>query len=593
MSPSGPDALTPSSRKVRHSLFSKYFLALFIAVLVPLLASGGIEAWFGYRDQRQGLNELLRIEAAAAASRIESFVEQIRDQMGWVVQLPLSNNTDERHRIDALRLLRQVPAISNVALLDGSGRERLYVSRTNLDSVEGGAERRDDPAFRGARARRVWYGPVTYYRDTEPRMTIAVAGNRAAVGVAVAEINLKHIYDVIAAIRVGETGKAFVLDGPGRLIAHPDISMVLRGADDAGAKPLQQLRQAIVAGGGDVAIGRDGDGRAVMAALARIPGIDWSVVVELPLSEAFAPIYSALWRTAILLVLGAVLAAGLAYVLARRMVEPIAELEAGAERIGAGQFDHRIAISTGDEFERLGASFNRMAAGLAVSQERSERIARLRRFLAPQVAELVDRVGDDSMLDGQRREVVAVFGDLRGFTAFSAAAEPETIMAVLGAYHRALGAIIAEFGATLTSFSGDGVMVLVNAPVAVDDPALHAVRMAARMQDDVQTLIARWRREEHALGFGVGLAMGAAIVGRIGYEGRLDYTAIGNAVNLGSRLCASADDGQVLVDPVAAAAIGDRAPLVPLEARLLKGWERELTVFALRRDAFDTSVAAC
>jgi adenylate cyclase len=224
---------------------------------------------------------------------------------------------------------------------------------------------------------------------------------------------------------------------------------------------------------------------------------------------------------------------------------------------------------------------------LAVSQERSERIARLRRFLAPQVAELVDRVGDDSMLDGQRREIVAVFCDLRGFTAFSASAEPETIMAVLGAYHSTVGAIVAEFGATLTSFSGDGLMVLVNAPLPVDDPALHAVRMASRIQGDVQALISEWRREGHSLGFGIGVAMGVAIVGRIGYEGRLDYTAIGNAVNLGSRLCASAEDNQVLIDEVAATAIGDRAPLVPLEARLIKGYDRELRVYSLRREAFD------
>ncbi len=577
---------------MRHTLFWKYFVALFTAVLLPLLASGGIEAWFGYRDQRTAINELLRVEAAAAASRIESFIAGIRDQIGWVVQLPWTVGRDERHQVDALRLLRQVPAISDLTLLDGSGRERLYVSRTSLDRVESGVDRAGDPAFRGARADGVWYGPVTYYRDTEPRMTIAVAGNRAVVGVALAEINLKHIWDVISAIHVGETGKAFVLDRPGRLLAHPDISMVLRGADDPGAKPLQQLRDAVIATEGDVTIGRDGDGRAVMAAAAPIPGVNWSVVVELPLAEAFAPIYAALWRTAIVLALGACLAAGLAYVLARRMVEPIAQLEAGAERIGAGQFDHRIDISTGDEFERLGASFNRMAAELAVSQERSERIARLRRFLAPQVAELVDRVGDDSMLEGQRREIVAVFGDLRGFTAFSASAEPETIMAVLGAYHNAVGAIVAEFGATLTSFSGDGLMVLVNAPVPVDDPALHAVRMASRIQDDVQALISEWRRGGHSLGFGVGIAMGVAIVGRIGYEGRLDYTAIGNAVNLGSRLCASSEDNQVLIDEVAATAIGDRAPLVPLEPRLLKGYDRELRVYSLRREVFDAAKVA-
>lgn len=584
---SEPEAATDVSTiapPARRVLFRKYFTTLFIAVLVPLLVSGIVEAWFGYRDQRTSLNGLLRVEAESAASKIDSFIDGIHDQMGWVVQLPWGAGRDERHRLDALRLLRQVPAINDIALLDGGGHERLYVSRLSLDRVGKGDDRSEDPAFRGARAAGIWYGPVTYFRNTEPHMSIAVSSNRAAAGVAVAEINLKHVWDVISTIHIGETGRAFVLDGPGRLLAHPDISMVLRGADHPGLRPLQQLRADILASGSDGVIGR-GEGGWVMAAMAPIADLNWSLVVELPLTEAFAPIYGALWRTAILLVLGACLAAGLAYVLARRAVGPIAQLGTAAAHIGAGRFDHRIAISTKDEFELLGNAFNRMAMELAASREHAERIARLRRFLAPQVAELVDRVGDDSMLDGQRREIVAVFCDLRGFTAFAAASEPETIMGVLSAYHRAVGAIIVEFGATLTSFSGDGMMVLVNAPVPVADPALHAVRMAARMQDDVQVLITEWRRDGHALGFGVGLAMGVAIVGRIGYEGRLDYTAIGNAVNLGSRLCASAEDGQVLVDEVIAESIGDRMTLMLLEARLLKGYDREFKVFALRRNA--------
>jgi class 3 adenylate cyclase len=566
---------------VRRPLFRKYFVALFAAVTLPLIASGGVEAWFGYRDQRASLDELLRVEAAAAAARIGGFIEGIRDQMGWLVQLPWSAEPNERHQIDALRLLRQVPAISDITLVDGTGKERLYVSRISLDRAESGLDRSTDPAVRGARANRVWYGPVTYYRDTEPRMTIAVAGNRAAVGVAQAEINLKHIWDVISAIRVGRTGKAFVLDRPGRLLAHPDISMVLRGADDPGARPLQALRDTVLDRGGGASLGTDETGRTVMAAVAPIPGVDWAVVVELPVTEAFAPIYAALWRTGILLVLGTLLAAALAYWLARRMVGPIAKLEAGAERIGAGQFDHRIDIRTGDEFQRLGTSFNRMAAELSLSQERSERIARLRQFLAPQVAELVDRIGDDSMLEGQRRDVVAVFCDLRGFTAFAAGAEPETIMKVLGEYHTAVGAVILRYGATLTSFSGDGLMVLVNAPVPCPEPVLQAARMAVQMQADVQALIVGWRTAGHELGFGIGLAAGEAIVGRIGYEGRLDYTAIGNVVNLASRLCSSAGDRQILVDAITAEALEGRMPLVPLEARVLKGYDRELTVFTI------------
>jgi class 3 adenylate cyclase len=262
-------------------------------------------------------------------------------------------------------------------------------------------------------------------------------------------------------------------------------------------------------------------------------------------------------------------------------------LENGVARIGAGEFDHRIHLTTGDELERLARRLNDMAGELAVSQERSERIGRLKRFLAPQVAELVDRIGDDRVLDGRRVEVVAVFCDLRGFTAFSARAEPEIIISALSAYYDALDRVIAAHGATLISFLGDGVMVLVNAPVACSDPALRAVTMACEMQAGVQRLLAEWRKAGHDLGFGVGLAMGPATVGRIGSEGRFDYTAIGNVVNLAARLCASAKDGEILVDRAAAQAVGKTVVLVEQEARALKGFDQRVPIFAVGTSSRD------
>ncbi len=193
-----------------------------------------------------------------------------------------------------------------------------------------------------------------------------------------------------------------------------------------------------------------------------------------------------------------------------------------------------------------------MAGELSVSQERSERISRLKRFLAPQVAELVDRTGDDSVLDGRRVEVVVVFCDLRDFTAFSAHAEPEIVIGVLREYYDTLERVVSAHEATLINFSGDGAMVLVNAPVSCPDPALRAVNMARDMQTSVQKLLVGWRALDRRLGFGVGLAMGPATVGRIGSENRLDYSAIGNVVNLASRLCSSAEDSEILIDRVAA-----------------------------------------
>ncbi len=563
----------------RSSLFKKYFIALFAAVVVPLLVAGGSEAWFGHHDQRARLNELLDAEARAAAAKIQDFLDGIRDQLAWTVQLPWTESVDERRRLDAARLLRQVPAIVSLTLLDARGRERLFVSRIGLNKIESGADHSKSPAFGGVHPGGAWYGPVTLHAGSEPFLTIAVAGPRRAVGAAVAEVNLKLIWDVISAIRVGRTGAAFVLDQPGRLVAHPDISLVLR-ADPGIIGPLQDLRARIIARNGQASSGRDIGGKTVLAAMAQISGIDWSVVVKQPMSEALAPIYAALWRTVALLIGGAGLAALLAYWLTQRMVQPIRILEHGVARIGAGQFDHRIDIATGDEFEHLAQRFNEMAGDLALSQERSERISRLKRFLAPQVAELIDRSGDDGVLDGRRLEVVVIFGDLRGFTAFSGRAEPETVMTVLSEYYDALDQVVIAHGATLTQFSGDGLMVLVNAPVPCPDPALRAIDMARDMQASVQTLLRERQALDHQLGFGLGLAMGPSTVGRIGSGSRLEYTATGPVVNIASRLCASAGDAEILVDQVAALAVNGRRPLVELGMRELKGFDQPVKVFA-------------
>ncbi|KMO41723.1 transcriptional regulator [Methylobacterium tarhaniae] len=569
----------------RRSLFAKYCVVLFAAVALPLFANGGLEAWFGYRDRRDQLHALLGLEARDAALRIQGFIDTIREQLGWMVQLPWNPAAEERQRLDALRLLRQVPSIAQITLVDGEGRERLQVSRVSLNRAGSGADRSGDPAVAGAMSARTtparaWYGPVTYHRGSEPFMTLAVAGNRLSVGVAVAEINLKLIRDVVSGIRIGETGQAFVLDGPGRLIAHPDISLVLRGADDPAARPLATLRQVVHVAGG-TATGVDAGGRRVIAATAAIPGVDWTVVVMQPAAEAFGPIVRALLRTGALILLGLLFAAALAYGLARHMTGPVRLLEDGTQRIGAGDFGHRIAISSADELGRLAARFNAMAAELALSQERQERIARLRRFLAPQVAELVERSGDDGVLDGRRVEVAVIFGDLRGFTAFSAGSPPEVVIEVLGEYFAALGTVITAHGATLVTFTGDGLMALVNAPVPTPDPGPTAVRLAIAMQEAVRPLARTWAAHGYGIGFGVGAAMGLATVGRIGCEGRSDYTAIGPVVNLAARLCAVAADAQVLIDASLAETVRGRCAVTALGALPLKGLVREVPVFGV------------
>jgi adenylate cyclase len=564
----------------RRSLFLKYFVTLFVAVVVPLILGAISEAWFGYRDQRLHLNEVLQAESRSAADKIETFIEGIRDQIGWVVQFPWTEGENDRRRIDALRLLQQVPAIVSIALVDQNGTERVFVSRLGLNRIGRGADLSADPAVVGARTNKVWYGPVRYQRDSEPYMMLAVAGNLAAAGVAIADINLKLIWDVIAAIKIGDTGHTFVVDNSGRLIAHPDISLVLRGG--AGSGDFNRLKSIVSAANGSAVTTTGNEGEPVVALSVPAANVGWTVIGQQPVLEAFASIRAALWRSLVLIVVGALFALALAYWLAHRMSGPIRQLEEGVARVGTGQFDHRITISSGDDLEQLAHRFNEMAEELGVSQQKSERINRLKQFLAPQVAELVEH-SDERLLDGQRREVVAIFGDLRGFTAFSARAEPDVIMAVLREYYEAAGAVTTRYEATLIRFAGDGVMVLVNAPVVRESPAHHGLRLAIDMQAAVQAVVNSWSAGDYAMGFGVGIAMGPATVGTIGYEGRVDYTAIGNVVNLASRLCGSADDAQILVDPVIAERVKDSIALVSLGEWTIKGYDHPLEVFAVPR----------
>jgi adenylate cyclase len=566
----------------RRSLFVKYFVTLFVAVVVPLMLGSATEAWFAFRDNRLDLDEILQVEARSAADRIQAFTDGIRDQLGWVVQFPWTAGEDDRRRVDGLRLLQQVPAIVSLSLVDPTGTERVFVSRVSMNRTGRGADLSADPAVVGARANRVWYGPVHYQRDSEPYMRIAVAGNRAATGIVVADINLKLIWDIIAGIKIGDTGHALVVDDSGRLIAHPDISLVLRSG--AGAGDFDRLKSVVSAANGSAVTTTGEDGKPVVALSVRAPNVGWTVIAEQPVLEAFESIRAALRRSLILIGFGIVFALVLAYWRACRLWGPIRQLEDGVERIGMGQFDHRITIKSHDELEQLAIRFNQMAEELATSQQKSERINRLKQFLAPQVAELVEQ-SDQRLLDGQRREVVAIFGDLRGFTAFSARAEPDAILAVLRQYYEAIGAVTARHAATLIRFAGDGVMVLVNAPVASENPAQRGVRLAIDMQAAVQSLANTWNAGGCTMGFGIGIAMGPATVGTLGYHGRVDYTAIGNVVNLASRLCSLADDAQILVDPVVTGHVRDNIALASIGEQVIKGYDHALEVFAVVRSA--------
>jgi len=232
-------------REISGPLFRKY-VALFLAVVcVALLSNGVFEIWFSYQEHKASLVRIQHEQAEAAAAKIGQFIKEIESQVGWTTQLPWSAGTIEQRRTDGQRLLRQVPAITELAQLDSSGKEQLKVSRLAMDVVGSQADLSQDPKFTEAVAHKVYYGPVYFRRESEPYMTLALAGTRRDAGVSVAEVNLKLIWDVILQIKVGERGQAYVVDAQGRLIAHPDISRVLRNTD---MTQLAQVKAARAAG---------------------------------------------------------------------------------------------------------------------------------------------------------------------------------------------------------------------------------------------------------------------------------------------------------------------------------------------------------
>jgi len=395
----------PSGTKIRSRLFTKY-VALFVAVVgIALLSNGIFEVFFYYREHKAALIRIQREQAEAAAAKIGQFVKEIESQLGWTTQLPWSAGSLENRRFDALRLLKQVPAITELAQLDSTGKERLRVSRLAMDVVDSGLDLSKDPKFTEAVAHKVYYGPVYFRRESEPYMTIALAGTRKDAGVSIAEVNLKLIWDVVSQIKVGERGHAYVVGAEGRLIAHPDISLVLRNTDMSRLAQVQAALAALAAvlaaqaeqaaltaqaaqtgqaapppqvlpatpawtanSGPDALQGAlNIQGQEVLTASAPILPLGWIMFVELPVKEAYASLYAALQRLATVLAAALIFAVLAGIFLARRMVGPIQALRAGAERIGGGDFAQRISIRTGDELEGLANQFNDMGTRLQES----------------------------------------------------------------------------------------------------------------------------------------------------------------------------------------------------------------------------------
>ncbi len=343
-----------SRRQPQGHLFRKYLVLFVMLVSGALLTSGLLESYFAYQEHKTALVRLQRATARAAAAKIEQFITEIQHQIDWTTR-PQSGTPEtvlNQRRFDYFWFLRHVTAVTEISQLDTSGKEQLRVSRLGRDVVGSQADFSRDPKFLEARSGKVYFGPVYFRQESEPHMTIAVAGSGAQAGVTVAEVNLKFIWDVVSQIQVGKTGHAYVVDDRGYLIAHPDISLVLQKLD-LSTQPQVQAAHTGAPRVDDPEItmtAPDLLGRTALTTYAAIAPVGWSVFLAQPLREAFAPLYASLLRNAVLLLLGLGLAVLVSLFLA-----------------GAGALEYRIDIQSNDELQALAEAFNHMAAQLQES----------------------------------------------------------------------------------------------------------------------------------------------------------------------------------------------------------------------------------
>src|SRR5215831_5181044 len=271
------DAIPPAASqsaaapRPRGQLFRKY-VGLFVAVVcAALVATGVCDIWFSFQEQNVLLMRIQQEQAKSAAAKISHYIKEIEGQLAWATLLPWSTDTLDEWRFDAVRLLRQAPAVTEVAQLDAAGREQIRVSRLAKDVVGSQTDFSHEDFFVKAMTSKVYYGPVHFLRESEPYMTLAMAGVRVAYGVIVAQVNLKFIWDLVSQIQVGVRGRAYVVDPAGRLIAHPDISLVLRNTD---MSQLAQVQAALAEGSvpptGQPPVTNDIEGRRVLSVHAPV-----------------------------------------------------------------------------------------------------------------------------------------------------------------------------------------------------------------------------------------------------------------------------------------------------------------------------------
>lgn len=366
---------------LRGGLFAKYVLALVGLVVFVLAVNGALETWISYRGIKSTLTDAMSEKADATAKRIEQSISDLERQISWVTRA--SSNTIELRRADYAQLLGQVPAVSQLTLIDGQGRELLRLSRQTV-TVNSNTDLSRDLRFIETVSRGTAYAPA-YFRDERPFMSIGEQHSGFNAGVTVAEIDLRFLNDYFGDSQVGRTAFAYVVDAKGRVLASSSKGPEI-GKDLAA---LPQVAAVLSSNGRPIGSGKDVDGNAVLTTATAAPNLGWHVFVEQPTSQALSPIRDQLVRIALLIALGLVVAIIAGTILARRMLVPITALRTGARRLGDGDFGHRIEVKTADELEELAGQFNSMAGQLAETYSDLEgKVKERTRDLAQSINEL-------------------------------------------------------------------------------------------------------------------------------------------------------------------------------------------------------------
>jgi len=358
------------NRRRRGRLVRHYFLISLLLIAGGLISSAALEIYFRYRESQEQIALLEREAAAVGALKIERFIEDIATAIRGSTKSRevMQSRVSSEYRFELKRLLYLAPAITEAVALDSDGVKQAHVSRVGAVSRDSRSDFAASPGFQRALQGKPDYGPVYFVQNSEPYMTIAFPIEQYAgtmIGVLQVEVNLKHVWDVVSNIKTGEAGYAYVVTRSGDLIAHRDISMVLRRQN---LGHLTQVKGALKAASGAprprVTVASNLEGKKVISSSAFIPSLQWLVIIERPVEEAYTPLYASMLRTSALLLVGFTMAVLASLFVGRRVVRPLEALRRGVERIGKGDLSHSLHLNTGDEIEILADEFNAMATHL-------------------------------------------------------------------------------------------------------------------------------------------------------------------------------------------------------------------------------------